>query len=68
MTKQKSETIKFNKNYLVLKEVAEKLRNQEEPDIDALVSMVTTASKAYDNCKTRLNEVQKLLNEHFEEE
>jgi exodeoxyribonuclease VII small subunit len=30
----------FKENYATLKQVAETLRNQQEPDIDALIPMV----------------------------
>ncbi|HZV97382.1 MAG TPA: hypothetical protein VFF74_00170 [Methylophilaceae bacterium] len=55
----------FRENYAILKEIADKLRNQQEPDIDSLVPMVDKALKAYANCSARLNEVDKMLKERL---
>ena len=41
----------FAANYAVLKEVAETLRTQKEPDIDALIPIVDKALAAYKVCK-----------------
>ena len=46
----------FNKNYKVLKETADWLAQQKEPDIDQLVPKVETAMRAYRICKDRLDE------------
>ena len=48
----------FNSNYKVLKETADWLAKQEEPDIDALVPRVELAMQAYQNCKNRLDQVK----------
>ena len=45
----------FNKNYRVLKETADWLSKQEEPDIDQLVPKVERAMQAYRICKDRLD-------------
>ena len=58
----------FNDSYKQLNEIARKLRSQEEPDIDALVPMVEEATKAYQICKQRIEEVKLALKEHFTEE
>lgn len=58
----------FNESYKQLNEIARKLRMQEEPDIDALVPMVETATKAYQICKQRIEDVKLALKEHFKEE
>lgn len=55
----------FNESYKQLNEIARKLRAQEEPDIDALVPMVEEATKAYQTCKQRIEEVKLALKEHF---
>ncbi len=57
----------FTENYKQLNEIARTLRMQEEPDIDALVPMVETATKAYKVCKQRIEEVKLALKEHFKE-
>ena len=58
----------FNKNYKVLKETADWLSTQKEPDIDQLVPKVEKAMKAYSICKDRLTKVQETLGQYFEEE
>ena len=55
----------FNKNYKVLKETADWLTKQGEPDIDQLVPRVETAMKAYAICKERLEKVQETLGRHL---
>ena len=42
----------FNKNYQVLKQTADWLSTQKEPDIDQLVPKVEKAMKAYQSAKT----------------
>lgn len=56
----------FNKNYRILKETADWLAGQKEPDIDRLVPRVETAMKAYRICKDRLDQVQATLGQVFE--
>ena len=58
----------FNKNYKVLKETADWLSTQKEPDIDQLVPKVEKAMKAYQICKDRLTKVQETLGQYFEKE
>jgi len=58
----------FNDNYKKLNDIAKTLRSQEEPDIDALVPMVEEATKAYQLCKQRIEEVKLALKEHFTEQ
>ncbi len=55
----------FNASYQQLNDIAKKLRTQDEPDIDALVPMVEEATKAYQICKQRIEEVKLALKEHF---
>jgi exodeoxyribonuclease VII small subunit len=56
----------FNKNYKVLKDTADWLSQQKEPDIDQLVPKVEMAMQAYKVCKTRLDAVQATLSQYFE--
>ena len=56
----------FNKNYKILKETADWLSSQKEPDIDRLVPRVETAMKAYRICKDRLDQVQATLGQVFD--
>lgn len=51
----------FNKAYGTLKAIAESMRSQTEPDIDALVPMVDKAVAAYTVCKARIASVKELL-------
>lgn len=55
----------FNDSYKKLNEIAQKLRSQAEPDIDALVPMVEEATKAYQQCKKRIDAVKLALDEHL---
>lgn len=59
-------TASFNKNYKVLKDTADWLSQQKEPDIDQLVPKVESAMQAYKVCKTRLDAVQATLSQYFE--
>jgi exodeoxyribonuclease VII small subunit len=58
----------FNKNYKVLKETADWLSGQKEPDIDQLVPKVEKAMKAYTICKERLEKVQATLGQYFQKD
>jgi exodeoxyribonuclease VII small subunit len=58
----------YNKNYRVLKEAADWLSGQKEPDIDQLVPKVERAMKAYSICKDRLDKVQATLGQYFQKE
>jgi exodeoxyribonuclease VII small subunit len=62
------DTASFNKNYKVLKDTADWLSQQKEPDIDQLVPKVESAMQAYKVCKTRLDAVQATLSQYFESE
>jgi exodeoxyribonuclease VII small subunit len=55
----------FNKNYKVLKDTADWLAKQEEPDIDQLVPRVEKAMQAYRICKDRLDKVQETLGQYL---
>lgn len=58
----------FAASYQLLNGIAQKLRAQSEPDIDALVPMVQEATKAYQVCKQRIEDVKLALKEHFSEQ
>ena len=51
----------YNKNYKVLKDTADWLSKQDEPDIDQLVPRVEMTMQAYQICKDRLSKVQATL-------
>jgi exodeoxyribonuclease VII small subunit len=57
----------YKENYAILKEVAETLRTQKEPDIDALIPMVDRALAAYKVCKDRLQAVKTAFGERLPE-
>jgi exonuclease VII small subunit len=58
----------FNKNYKVLKDTADWLSTQKEPDIDQLVPKVEKAMQAYQICKDRLTKVQETLGQYFDKD
>ena len=51
----------YSKNYQKLKKIADTMRQTEELDIDQLVTLVSEATKAYKNCQTRIDAVEKAL-------
>jgi exodeoxyribonuclease VII small subunit len=59
---------KFSKQYKILKETADWLSQQTEPDIDQLVPRVERAMQAYQVCKDRLAKVEETLGRYFEPE
>ena len=62
MTKEQQ---KFTPNYTILKEIADNLRVQREANIDELIPMLEKATKAYNICKTRLEEVKIALDQYM---
>ena len=58
----------FNENYRLLQANADKLRKQEELDIDALVPIVEESAKAYQVCKERIAAVRQALDKHLQEQ
>ncbi|MCU4491814.1 exodeoxyribonuclease VII [Acinetobacter guillouiae] len=65
MTKKE---LTFKDGYEILKKNAELLESQEEPDIDNLMKIVEESMTAYKACKSRVDAVQRALNETFNEE
>jgi len=51
----------FKEAYGVLQQHAQKLRTQQEPNIDDLLSIVTESVDAYKVCKERIEAVEKAL-------
>ena len=60
-----AETETFKANYDNLRAIAEKMRSQQEPDIDQLIPQVDSALASYKVCKDRLDTVKKMLDERF---
>jgi exodeoxyribonuclease VII small subunit len=58
----------FKENYQRLQEIAQKLANSGEVDIDELVPMVDEATKSYQLCKSRIEAVETALNMRLETE
>jgi exodeoxyribonuclease VII small subunit len=58
----------FNKNYRILKDTADWLSNQKEPDIDQLVPKIEKAMGAYKICRDRLDKVQATLGQYFQKD
>ena len=53
----------FKDAYGVLQRHSEALRNQREPNIDDLLTIVTQSVNAYKVCKVRIDAVEKALEE-----
>jgi len=51
----------FKEAYGVLQQHSQTLRNQQEPNIDDLLSIVTESVDAYKVCKERIEAVEKAL-------
>ncbi|MDB5839317.1 MAG: exodeoxyribonuclease [Herminiimonas sp.] len=58
----------FNAAYKTLQTNAEKLRKQEDLDIDSLVPIVEQSAAAYRVCKERIAAVRLALQEHLKED
>jgi exodeoxyribonuclease VII small subunit len=56
-----TENNSFREAYGVLQQHAETLRQQREPNIDDLLSIVEESVKAYKTCKARIDAVEKAL-------
>ncbi|MDG6772929.1 exodeoxyribonuclease VII small subunit [Thiomicrorhabdus sp. ZW0627] len=58
----------FKANYAKLQEIAQKLSNTQEVDIDELVPMVDEATRAYQLCKSRIEAVETALSKRLDSE
>lgn len=58
----------YKQAFALLKRNAEKLRSEDEIDIDELVPIVEESSKAYGVVKARIEAAQKALAQHMPEE
>lgn len=56
----------YQKSYAKLQEIAQKLSNSEEIDIDELVPMVDEATRAYQFCQSRIEAVEAALNKRLD--
>jgi len=55
----------FKENYATLERIANRLAQDDDIDIDELVPLVDQASRAYQQCKARLDAVEKALQERL---
>ena len=58
----------FNEAYKTLQANAEKLRKQEDLDIDGLVPILEESAAAYAVCKERILAVRKAIEKHMGEQ
>lgn len=58
----------FNAAYKKLQDNAEKLKKQDDLDIDSLVPIVEESAKAYQVCKERIAAVRTALEEHLKDD
>ncbi|RYY77791.1 MAG: exodeoxyribonuclease VII small subunit [Moraxellaceae bacterium] len=59
-------TIDFKQAFALLKQNAERLEDQQEPDLDQLMLIVEESMQAYKVCKQRIKAVQDALSQTFE--
>lgn len=64
----KQSTESFKENYQKLQDIAQKLSDASEVDIDELVPMVDDATRAYQLCKSRIEAVESALSNRLETE
>lgn len=55
----------FKEAFTILKANAQKLEEQDEPDIDHLMEIIDQSTAAYKVCKARIDAVEKALNATF---
>ncbi|HID01464.1 MAG TPA: exodeoxyribonuclease VII small subunit [Piscirickettsiaceae bacterium] len=57
-----NQSTSYKENYDKLRQIAERLDQPDELDIDELVPLVDEAAQAYQACKKRIEAVEKALN------
>lgn len=60
--------LSFKQAYEILKNNAERLEAQEQPEIDQLMQIVEESLEAYKACKSRVDAIQTALNQTFKDE
>lgn len=68
MSAKQTTSDSFRANYAKLQEIAQKLSNTDEVDIDELVPMVDEATRAYQLCKSRIEAVESALNKRLDQD
>lgn len=66
--KNEQETKGFNEAYATLQKNAEKLRSQDDLDVDSLVPIVKASAEAYAICKARIASVRAALADDLKED
>lgn len=61
-----TQTQDFKTAYDILQSNAQTLQNSQEPNIDELMAIVEQSISAYKVCQTRIEAVEKSLNQAFE--
>ena len=56
----------YGQSYHRLQEIAERLSNNDEVDIDELVPLVDEATRAYQICQSRIEAVESALNKRLD--
>lgn len=59
------ETETFKYHYDRLRDIAERMRSQQEPDLDSLLGFVDQALESHTACKGRLAAIKLKLDERF---
>lgn len=57
----------FLANYRKLESCARQLADQQEPDVDAIMPLVTESVAAYEVCKERIRQVEEMLGKFDQE-
>ncbi len=55
----------YAQNREILRQVAERMRNETDIDIDELIPLIDRASAAYKVCRERVEAVEKLIRERL---
>lgn len=57
----------FEDNYKILQDIAAKLRNNQNINVDQLLPLIKEATSAYEKCKSKLKTIHDALQEHFKD-
>ncbi|EJP4176580.1 exodeoxyribonuclease VII small subunit [Vibrio vulnificus] len=57
------QTSSYMDNYSKLKSAAEELSQQNVPNVDRIIPLVKQGTEAYQHCMSRIQEVEKMLQE-----
>lgn len=63
-----SSSLDFKQAFAILRQNAERLEDQQEPDLDQLMVIVEESMQAYKVCKQRIKAVQDALNQTFDQD